>query len=510
MLDKGSIFLTEFPFTDLRRAKIRPVVLLHHDAGYDDVIVAAISSITSRSVSDSTILITAFDNGFGDTGLKKDSVILSHRIITINAKRLFYRLGRLPIHILEALDAKLLENFNIGMKAPLKQTGYYIPYSKQTIDERDIVSIVKTLRSDFLTQGPTVPAFEAAVAGYCEVQHAVAVSSGTAALHIACLALGVGQGDLVWTSPITFVASANCARYCGADVDFVDIDPRTWNMSPERLEKKLIAAKAAGRMPKVVIPVHFAGQSCDMTAIHALSKQYGFRIIEDACHALGGGYKEEPVGNCRYSDITVFSFHPVKSITTAEGGMAVTNDRFLANCMARLRTHGITRQPDEMTRTPDGPWYYQQIELGFNYRMSDVHAVLGVSQMKRLDEFIARRRDISARYDRTLADLPVSIPWRHPDTISGCHLYVIRLKLHRIQKTHKEIFNALRASGVGVNLHYIPVYRQPDFEKLGFEPGYCTEAERYYDEAISLPVFPDLTEEQQFLVVNSLKKALLS
>jgi len=385
-----------------------------------------------------------------------------------------------------------------------------IPYGRQSINEMDVAAVCNVLRSGYITQGPTIPAFEAAVANYCGAQYAVAVSSGTAALHLACLALDVGPGDVVWTSPITFVASANCARYCGADVDFVDIDPHTWNLSPERLEKKLIGAKAAGRLPKVVIPVHFAGQSCDMIAIQALSKEYGFRIIEDACHALGGQYKGEPIGNCRYSDIAVFSFHPVKSITTAEGGMAVTNDRFLADRMARLRTHGITRQPDEMNKTPDGPWYYQQIELGFNYRMTDVQAALGTSQMKRLDEFIANRRGISDRYDRMLADLPVNTPRRHPDTKSSYHLYVIRLKLDQIQKTHKEVFDALRASDIGVNLHYIPVYLQPDFEKLGFEPGYCTEAEQYYDEAISLPIFPDLTEAQQDRVITMFARVLLS
>ena len=328
MLDKGSIFLTEFPFTDLHRSKIRPVVVLHHDASYDDVIVAAISSSNYRRVSHSAISINAVVDGFTETGLKKNSIILSHRIITLNVKRLFYRLGKLPLRILEALDTKLFENFKIGLTPSLISTAPYIPYGKQTIDENDIFSVVKTIRSDYLTQGPAVPVFEATVSAYCGAQYAVAVSSGTAALHLACLSLDVGPGDLVWTSPITFVASANCARYCGADVDFVDIDPHTWNLSPERLEKKLIGAKAAGRLPKVVIPVHFAGQSCDMIAIQALSKEYGFRIIEDACHALGGQYKGEPIGNCRYSNVAVFSFHPVKSITTAEGGMAVTNDRF--------------------------------------------------------------------------------------------------------------------------------------------------------------------------------------
>jgi UDP-4-amino-4,6-dideoxy-N-acetyl-beta-L-altrosamine transaminase len=383
----------------------------------------------------------------------------------------------------------------------------FIPYGRQSIDERDVAAVCNILRSDFLTQGPTVPTFEKAVAQYCGAEHAVAVSNGTAALHLACMALNVGPGDLVWTSPITFVASANCALYCGAEVDFVDIDPRTYNLSPKRLEEKLKTAKAAGRLPKVVIPVHLAGQPCDMAAIYALSQEYGFRIIEDACHAIGGRYKNEPIGNCRYSDITVFSFHPVKTITTAEGGMAVTNDPELSNRMARLRTHGITRDPTEMTHAPDGPWYYQQIELGFNFRMADLQAALGISQLNRLDEFVAKRHAIAQRYDRLLADLHITTPWQHPDAYSGLHLYVIQLKLNEIRKTHREVFDSLRAAGIGVNLHYIPVYSQPYYKALGFKPGYGPEAERYYARAISLPMYPGLTEAQQDHVVSALRMA---
>lgn len=382
-----------------------------------------------------------------------------------------------------------------------------IPYGRQDISESDIQAVVDVLRSDFLTQGPVVPAFEKAVADYCSVGHAVAVNSATSALHIACLVLGVGKGDVVWTSPITFVASANCALYCGADVDFVDIDPRTYNLSTERLAEKLAQAEKSSRLPKVVIPVHLCGQPCDMAGIHALSQRYGFKIIEDASHAIGGKYQGEPIGNCRYSDITVFSFHPVKIITTGEGGMALTKDAQLARRMQLLRSHGITREAGEMTHAPDGPWYYQQIELGFNYRMTDIQAALGLSQMQRLDEFVAKRHAIAKRYDQLLADLPVITPWQHPDSYSGMHLYVVRLKLNQIGKTQRRVFEALRTAGIGVNLHYIPVYRQPYYVNLGFKDGLCPETEQYYAEAISLPVYPGLTDEQQVQVVSGLREA---
>jgi len=380
-----------------------------------------------------------------------------------------------------------------------------IPYGRQDISEADIQAVVDVLRSDFLTQGPAVPAFEKSITDYCGAKHAVAVNSATSALHIACLALGVGKGDVVWTSPITFVASANCALYCGADVDFVDIDPRTYNLSTERLAEKLAQAEKSGRLPKVVIPVHLCGQPCDMAGIHALSQRYGFKIIEDASHAIGGKYKGEPIGNCHYSDITVFSFHPVKIITTGEGGMALTNDAQLAKRMQLLRSHGITREVSEMTHAPDGPWYYQQIELGFNYRMTDIQAALGLSQMQRLDEFVTKRHVIAKRYEQLLADLPVITPWQHPDGYSGLHLYVIRLKLAEIGKKHRQVFEALRAAGLGVNLHYIPVYRQPYYTDRGFEAGLCPEAERYYTEAISLPMYPGLTDAQQVQVVSALR-----
>jgi UDP-4-amino-4,6-dideoxy-N-acetyl-beta-L-altrosamine transaminase len=385
---------------------------------------------------------------------------------------------------------------------------FSIPYGRQSISEEDIQSVVAVLKSDWLTQGPAVERFEEAVSRYCGAPYAITANSATSALHIACLALGVGPGDWVWTSPITFVASANCALYCGAQVDFVDIDPNTYNISVDHLAKKLAQAEQENRLPKVVIPVHFCGQPCDMNGIHALSRRYGFKIIEDASHAIGGKYRGEPIGNGRYSDITVFSFHPVKIITTGEGGIAITRDAQLAKRMQRLRSHGITREAAEMTRPPDGPWYYQQIDLGFNYRMTDLQAALGLSQMERLDAFVARRHLLARRYDKLLADLPVRTPWQHPDGYSGLHLYVIRLKLSEIGKSHREVFDSLRTAGIGVHLHYIPVHLQPYYERLGFKYGEYPEAERYYREAISLPIYPGLIEEQQDEVVHVLNKAL--
>jgi UDP-4-amino-4,6-dideoxy-N-acetyl-beta-L-altrosamine transaminase len=382
-----------------------------------------------------------------------------------------------------------------------------IPYGRQDISEADIQAVVAVLRSDWLTQGPAVPAFEKAVAKYCGARHAVAANSATSALHLACMALEVGPGDHVWTSAITFVASANCARYCGADVDLVDIDSRTYNMSVAALAAKLAQAKQSGRLPKVVIPVHLCGQSCDMAAIHALGREYGFRIVEDASHAIGGRYRDEPVGNCRYSDIAVFSFHPVKIITTAEGGMAMTNDALLAKRMELLRTHGITRDSADMEHGADGLWYYEQIALGYNYRMTDVQAALGLSQMGRLGEFHARRHELARRYDALLSDLPVTVPWQHPDAVSGLHLYIVRLKRPEIRRSHREVFEAMRAAAVGVNMHYIPVHRQPYYEKLGLRRADYPEAERYYAEAITLPLFPVLTNGLQDRVVGTLRDA---
>lgn len=379
----------------------------------------------------------------------------------------------------------------------------FIPYGRQSISEADIAAVVDVLKSDFLTQGPVVPAFEDAVAAIAGANHAVAVNSATSALHIACKALGVGPGDRVWTSPVTFVASSNAALYCGADVDFVDIDPRSYNMCPVLLAEKLEEAAIAGTLPKVVIPVHLTGQSCDMGAIHAAASKHGVRIIEDASHAIGGAYGNKPVGCCAYSDITIFSFHPVKIVTTGEGGMALTNDAELAKLMQLDRSHGITRDADMMEESDPGAWYYEQHRLGFNYRMTDINAALGLSQMDRLEEFIDRRRVIAQRYDAAFADLPVTTPWQLAEANSAWHLYVIRVD----PAHHRAIFDELRAGGILVNLHYMPVYLQPYYRKLGFEPGLCPNAESYYAEAISLPMFPTLSEEQQDQVIAAVRKA---
>ena len=383
-----------------------------------------------------------------------------------------------------------------------------IPYGRQDITQADIDSVVAVLQSDFLTQGPMVPRFEQGVARHVGAEHALAVNSATSALHIACLALGLGPGDRLWTSPVTFVASANCGLYCGAEVDFVDIDPRTYNLCPKALEAKLQQAELDGTLPKVVVPVHLCGQPCDMQAIDALAKRYGFRVIEDASHAIGGKYQGEFIGNCRYSDITVFSFHPVKIITTAEGGMALTNDAALAERMALLRSHGITREASKMTHESDGPWYYQQIDLGFNYRMTELQAALGVTQLERLDQYVARRHELARRYDQLLAGLAVTTPWQHPDSYSGLHLYVIRLQLEKLRSSHRQVFESLREQGIGVNLHYIPVHTQPYYQRMGFQIGDFPEAERYYGEAISLPMFQTMTEQQQDEVIAALHKAL--
>lgn len=383
-----------------------------------------------------------------------------------------------------------------------------IPYGRQDINQQDIDAVVEVLKSDFLTQGPQVPAFEQAIMDACGAKYAVAVNSATSALHIGCLALGLGSEDWLWTTPNTFVASANCALYCGAKVDFVDIDPRTYNLCAKQLEKKLIAAQKLGKLPKIVIPVHFSGQSCDMQAIHELAKKYGFHIIEDASHAIGGKYKGESIGNSRYSDITIFSFHPVKIITSAEGGAAVTNRADLAEKMSLLRSHGITRDEELMTKAADGPWYYQQIALGFNYRITELQAALGLSQMQRLQEFVIKRHKLASRYDELLQNLPITLPWQHPDSESARHLYVIRLQLEQINITHLDAFNALRAAGVLVNLHYIPVHLQPYYQKQGFASGQFPEAEQYYKEAISIPLFSAMTERQQDTVCSTLKTIL--
>jgi UDP-4-amino-4,6-dideoxy-N-acetyl-beta-L-altrosamine transaminase len=376
-----------------------------------------------------------------------------------------------------------------------------IPYGRQTITEADIDAVVKVLRSDFLTQGPAVPAFEAVVAERVGAAHAVVVNSATSALHIACLALGLGPGDQLWTSPITFVASANCALYCGATVDFVDIDPSTYCMSPDALEEKLALASRNGRLPKIIVPVHLAGQSCEMNRIGILAKRYGVHVIEDASHAIGAGYMGMPVGNCGWSDICVFSFHPVKIITTGEGGVATTQNEALAQSMRLLRSHGITRERETMLRD-DGPWYYEQQALGWNYRLTDVAAALGTSQMAQLDAYLAARRAHAAAYDLALAKLNVIRPQQHPDTLSSWHLYIVQVDTLR----HRAIFEGLRAHGIGVNLHYIPVHLQPWYRAKGFRIGQFPESERYYQRAVSLPIFPGLSVAERDQVIMALEQ----
>jgi len=382
-----------------------------------------------------------------------------------------------------------------------------IPYGRQEISRADIEAVVAALQSAFLTQGPVVPRFEQAVSARCGARHAVAVNSGTSALHVACLALDLGPGEVLWTVPNTFVASANCGRYCGADVDFVDIDPNTWNLSVPALREKLTQAKRNGKLPKVVVPVHLGGQPTEQEAIWNLAREFGFKVLEDAAHSFGASRNGEPVGSCKWSHIAVFSFHPAKIITTGEGGMAMTNDDELAWRMTAFHTHGITRDPARMRREPDGPWYYEQVQLGYNYRMTDLEAALGLSQFVRLDEFVERRNALARRYNQKLADLPLQLPTVQPENRSAFHLYVVRLRSGVVSKAHREVFDSLRKQGIGVNLHYMPVHLQPYYRNLGFGPGLCPEAERYAQEAISLPLYPGLTNEQQDQVINAMKEA---
>jgi UDP-4-amino-4,6-dideoxy-N-acetyl-beta-L-altrosamine transaminase len=390
-----------------------------------------------------------------------------------------------------------------------------IPYGRQDITQADIDAVTAVLRSDFLTQGPAVPAFEKAVCDLVGVKHAVAVNSATSALHIACAALGLGPGDRLWTVPNTFVASANCARYCGADVDFVDIDSATWNMSVSSLRDKLAVARRESRLPKIVVPVHFGGQATEQRAIHELAQEFGFRVIEDASHAIGASAHGEAVGNCRWSDITIFSFHPVKIVTSGEGGMSLTNDAQLADLMAMLRSHGITRDVKRMrgyqietggTQMQPPAWYYEQLILGFNYRITDVHAALGSSQLNRIGDYVRRRNELARRYDAALRGLPLRLPVVQPGNVSAFHLYVVRL--HGAKKTHREVFDEMRLRGVAVNLHYAPVHLQPYYRELGFNDGYCPEAEAHGREAITLPLYPTLSEREQDIVITALREAL--
>jgi len=383
-----------------------------------------------------------------------------------------------------------------------------IPYGRQNISDSDIEAVVSVLKSDYLTQGPVVPEFEKKICEYTKASYAVAVNSGTSALHVACLSLGLGKGDWLWTSTISFVASANCGLYCDSKIDFIDIDPITWNISIEKLKAKLIFAKKNNQLPKVIVMVHLSGLSCDMKEVKKLSQEFKFYIIEDACHAIGGKYKKNKIGSCVYSDISVFSFHPVKNMTSGEGGMAVTNNSVLANKMSIFRSHGITRDKKLMAHDSDGAWYYQQIDLGFNYRMTDIHAALGISQLLRLDENIKARHKIANFYNDTLSDLPLQLPYQSDEQYSGSHLYIIRLKSAKLKKTRNKVFQFLRDSGIGVNVHYVPIHTQPYYRKLGFSSGDFPEAETYYEEAISLPIFPDLSIKDQEFVVSKIVEAL--
>ena len=384
----------------------------------------------------------------------------------------------------------------------------YIPYGRQNITEADIDAVVKVLRSDWLTQGPMIDQFEQAIANYCGAQYAVAVSNATAALHLACLAIGLGPGDILWTSPNTFVASANCARYCGAEVDFVDIDSQTYNLSVRSLGNKLETAAKNGTLPRVILPVHFAGQSCEMQAINTLAETYGVKVVEDASHALGGKYQNKPIGSCQFSEMAIFSFHPVKMITTGEGGMIVTNSPELYHKLKQLRAHGITQDPNQITQESPGSWYYEQQELGFNYRLTDIQAALGLSQLKRLDQFVARRQALADRYHEKLQALPLETPIVLSCNQSSHHLYVIRLKLDQLERSKSEIFSELGSKGIGVQIHYIPVHTQPYYQKFGFHWGQFPIVESYYHEALSLPIHYDLSDEEQDKIVQVLKEVL--
>jgi len=384
-----------------------------------------------------------------------------------------------------------------------------IPYGRQSISEADIAAVVEVLRGDWITQGPAVPRFEAAVATYCGSLYGVAVSHGTAALHLACWALGLGPGDVLWTSPNTFVASANCALYCGAEVDFVDIDPHTYNLSVDSLEQKLQQAQRWGKLPRVVLAVHFAGQPCDMQGIARLSDKYGFRVIEDASHAFGASYQGEKIGACRYSDLTTFSFHPVKIFTTGEGGMVTTNDKSLAQRLSLLRQHGLQRSAEPPERDGQGGWFYEQIDLGYNYRLTDIQAALGLSQLRRVDEFVRKRRALAARYDKLLASMPLVLPFQAPSTESSWHLYTIRIDGEETSLKRLDVYNAMRQQGIGVNVHYIPVHTQPYYRARGFKPGDFPQAEKYYESALTLPIHPGLSDAEQDKVVQALGHVLL-
>ena len=378
-----------------------------------------------------------------------------------------------------------------------------IPYGRQEISQEDIDSVIRVLKSDFITQGPQVPRFEKNVADYCHADFGIALNSATSALHIACLALGLGKGDSLWTSPNSFVASANCGLYCGAQVDFVDIDKKTYNISIPELEKKLAQAKINNKIPKIIIPVHFAGQSCDMKKLDSLRQEYGFKIIEDASHAIGGKYLDNPVGSCKYSDATVFSFHPVKIVTTAEGGLVTTNNQEIADQISLLRAHGITKDSRLMSKVAEGDWYYEQIDLGYNYRMTDLQAALGISQMERLDEFVSKRHALFKRYN-SLLHKSINKPYQLPDSYSSLHLYPIQVP----EKVRKKVFNELRKFGIGVQVHYIPIHSQPFYKNFGFMEGDFPNSENYYKRSMRIPLYAGLDFKLQDEVINAINETL--
>ena len=563
ILKKGSIYLTELPFTDQKKSKIRPVVVLHHDVIYDDVIVMAISSVISRRPGQNTILVSASDNSFKETGLKKESIILTNRIVTLNRRRLFHLLGRFSNQYLDEIDRNIVNIFQIGITQTTNQTNQtdnnkFIPYGRQTIDDDDVYSVVKILRSDWLTTGPKVQEFEQAIADYVGTKHAVAVSSGTAALHSAMFALGIRPGDEVIVPPMTFAATANCILYQGGTPIFADVDPETLLIDPKQVETKITPHTRA------IISVDYAGQPCDWDALREIADRHNLHLVDDGCHALGATYKGERIGTL--ADLTVFSFHPVKHITTGEGGMVVTDDEGYAERMRVFRTHGITRdssnfvnQPSAISHQPVYPlWYYEMIDLGYNYRITDIQCALGLSQLAKLPEFLQRRREIAALYDEALANIPGiyplglradvlpasqsaerkaqrerkealpsdSTPCSKPSACSveftegddvaystgalcslhSYHLYVVRLDP---EGDRSRVFRELRNSGIGVNVHYIPVYLHPFYrDHLGMRPGLCPAAESAHARLLSLPMFPGMTDDDVEKVIKDLKKVM--
>jgi len=533
MLKKGSIYLTELPFTDQKKSKIRPVVVLHHDVVYDDVIVMAISSVISRRPGQNTILISGSSDSFKETGLKKESVVLTNRIVTLNRRRLFHRLGQFSNQYLDEIGRNIVSIFQIGITNqtnPTNETNstISIPYGRQTIDDDDVYAVVKTLRSDWLTTGPKVEEFEQAVADYVGAKHAVAVSSGTAALHAAMFALGVGLGDEVIVPSMTFAATANCVVYQGGTPVFADVDPDTLLLDPEQVEAKITSHTRA------IIGVDYAGQPCDWDALREIADRHNLLLVDDGCHALGAEYKGRKVGTL--ADLNVSSFHPVKNITSGEGGMITTDNEDLATRMRLFRNHGISRKTLSAKRlTPSvGPWFYEMVNLGYNYRMTDFQSALGISQLQKLPKFLKRRREIAARYDEALKSIPGIEPLAlRPDVISAkhqapssknstpcpmlhapCslhayHLYVIRIDSNVPGIDRAALFTNLRENGIGVNVHYIPIHLHPFYrEKFNTGPGLCPVAENAYEQIVSLPLFPGMSNQGINDVINAIQNII--